>query len=119
MAAECLLKDLVQLGGVVLRPARRAADASSQTRCRRQHEREHSEAHEAQFPVVVQEHEQQPQDYEGLPQQVGQNVRGGYLNFFDVVHDGRHQFSSGIRFEELRALANDLLEHAVAQVGYR
>ena len=64
-------------------------------------------------------HEQQPQYYEGLPQQVGQNIRDCDLDFFDVVHDRGHQPAGGVRFEELRALPDHLIEYGVAQVGDR
>ena len=33
------------------------------------------------------------------------------------LHDGRHQLSGGLHFEELRVLAQHLVEHVLAQVG--
>src|SRR6266852_812223 len=44
-------------------------------------------------------------------------MRGGNLNLFDVVHDGRHQLAGGMGFKELRALPHHLVEDAVAKIG--
>ena len=67
--------------------------------------------------IVAEQHEEQEDGGEELAQQVGQDLRGGHLHFVDVVHDGRHQLAGGVRFEELRALLQDLVEDGVAQVG--
>ena len=82
-----------------------------------QHERQHAQADGRQFPVGLQHHEQQPDHRERLPHPVGQHVRGRQLDLFDVVHDGRHQAAGGVRFEERRILAQDAVEHLLAQVG--
>ncbi len=39
------------------------------------------------------------------------------MNFFDVVHDGRHDAAGGVRLEELGVLAEDFVEDGLAHVG--
>jgi hypothetical protein len=46
-----------------------------------------------------------------------QDVRGGELDFVDIVHDGRHQLARRVRFEKLRSLPHHFVEDPVAQVG--
>ncbi len=44
-------------------------------------------------------------------------MRDGDLDFFDVIHDGRHQAAGRVRLEELRALLDDFIEDGVTQVS--
>ena len=88
MAAQSFLQNLVQLRGIILCASRGAADPFPQPRRRSHYEREHGETYQSQLPVIVQQNEQQANDDEYLPEEVGQDVRGGHLDFLDVIHDG-------------------------------
>ncbi len=117
MAADGLLQDLIELGGVILRAAGGAADAASDAQGGHQDKGQHGEADEGEPPVLLNDDAQQEEHGERLAQPIGQHVRSGHLDFFDIVHDGRHYAAGGVGFEEVRVLPQHAIEHRLAQVG--
>ena len=117
VAAQGLLKNLVDLGLALLRVAAGAADAAAHAHGGQHHGGHHHQADQRQPRIVAEEHVQQKDRGKELAQQVGQNLRSGHLDLIDVVHDGRHQLAGGVSLEELRALLQDLIEDRVAQSG--
>ena len=83
MAADGLLQDLVEIGGLVLRAAGGPADAASDAQRRHQHERQQREADQGEPPVLLDHHAQQEDHGEDLAHPIGQHVRGGHLDLFD------------------------------------
>src|ERR1017187_8442402 len=115
VAAQSFLKNLVELGLPVLRAAAGAPDAAAQSHGGQHHGGQHHQADQCQAPIDAQYAVQQENRYKKLAEEVGQNLRGGHLHLIDIVHDGRHQLAGGVRFEELGALFEHLVEDGVAQ----
>ena len=118
LAADGLLQDFVQFGGVVLRFSSRPANAPAQPHCWHQHDRQHRDTHQRKPPIVLQQDVYQADDDEGLPQPVGQHAGRGHLNLLDVAHHGRHDPAGGLRFEKLGVLAQHFIEDRLADVRY-
>jgi hypothetical protein len=80
---------------------------------RQHYGRHHHQADQCKPWIVAEEHVQKKYGGKELPQQIGQNLRSGHLDFIDVVHDRRHQLARGMRLEELGALLQDLVEDGI------
>src|SRR6185437_11030122 len=117
MAADGLLQNFVEVGCMILNAPRRAANAASNARRGDQNKGEQRETDQSELPIDADQNAEQANGGERLPQPVGENMRGRDLNFFDVVHDGRHHASGRIRFEELRILPQDAIEDLLPQIG--
>src|ERR1017187_1024024 len=117
VAAEGFLKNLVELGLALLRAAAGPPYAAAQSHGGQHHGGQYDEADRGQAPIDAEDAVQQENRDKKLAQEVGQYLRGGHLDFIDIVHDGRHQLAGGVRFEELGALFEHLIEDGVAQFG--
>ena len=119
MPADGFLQDLIEIGGLILRPAGGPADAAADAQRGHQHERQQREADQSQPPVLLDHHAQQEDHGESLAHPIRQHMRGSHLDLFDVVHDGRHHAAGGVGFEEMGVLPQHLVEYGLAQIGDR
>src|SRR6266436_9097481 len=117
MTADSLLKNLVQLSCIVLSASSGAADTPANAKSGNDHEGQHCEADDGQPPVLLDDHPKQEDHRKRLAHPVCQYVRRGYLDLFEIDHDGRHQAPGGIGFEEMRILTQHAIENFLAEIG--
>ena len=58
-----------------------------------------------------------PMAVKALAQKIGEDVREGDLDFFEVVHDRGHDASGRVVLEKVGVLMDDAVEHGLAEVG--
>jgi len=117
LAGDRFLEDVVEVGGIVLRATGGAADALAEAGRGDHHEGEDGEREEGELPIVVDQDGKQADGGEALTKPVGEHVRDGDLDLFDVVHHRRHEATGGVDLEEAGVLTEDMIEDALAEVG--
>ncbi len=117
MAADGFLKNLVQLRCVILSASRSTPDPPADAKRGNNHEGQHCETDDGEPPVLLDDNPEQEDHRKRLPHPVRQYVRRGYLDLFEIYHDGRHQAPGGIGFEEMRILAQHAIENFLAEIG--